>query len=258
MELGIKNKRALVTGGSSGIGQAIALDLAKEGVKVAIVSRTESNLKFTLEKMGGEKEGHKMITCDLTKPDAPGKVFQELVENFGEIEILVNNLGDSLNIKDPYCSLNDWKILYRINLEVTVEFNNLIIPYMKKKKWGKIINISSIAGFENQGPVPFCTMKAALNAYTRSMGRVIAKDGINMVAFLPGAVFTEGGYWDYTSKNNPSHVEQYLNERMAIRRFGTLDEISKFVAFLCSEHSSFCVGTAIVIDGGQGKSFQEV
>ena len=225
---------------------------------MAIVSRTESNLVTTLEKMGGVKKGHYMISCDLMKIDAPKNTYNNLLENFGEIDILINNLGDSFNIKDPYCSLDDWRSLYRINLEVAVEWNNLVIPTMKEKGWGRIINNSSIASLENQGPVPFCTMKAALTAYSRSMGRVLAPDGIIMIAVLPGAVFTENGYWDMTSKTRPDHVEKYLNERMAIKRFGTLDEIGTIVAFLCSEHASFCVGTTLVVDGGQGKSFQNV
>ena len=94
-----------------------------------------------------------------------------------------------------------------------------------------------------------------MNAYTRSMGRLVSPDGINISAVLPGAVFTTGGYWDYTSQNNPAHVEKYLKERMAIRRFGTLDEIGKVVTFLCSEHASFIVGSSVLVDGGQGRCF---
>ena len=99
-------------------------------------------------------------------------------------------------------------------------------------------------------------MKAALNAYTRSFGRYVSPDGVNVVAVLPGAVFTEGGYWDNTARERPEHVEKYLKERMAIRRFGKPDEIGQVVAFLCSEHASFMVGSAVLVDGGQGRVFQ--
>jgi len=257
MDLGIKGKRAVVTGGGRGIGRAIAYNLAKEGARVAVISRTESDLVSLVKQIGGKRKGHYYIVSDLTKPGSPKKVYNELQDRFGEIEILVNNLGDSLYIKDPYCCLDDWQKLYRINLEVTIELNNLVIPSMKEKKWGRIVNISSIASLENQGPAPFCSMKAALTAYSRSMGRILAKDGIIMVAVLPGAVFTKNGYWDITSKTNPEHVKKYLNERMAIKRFGTLDEVGTVVAFFCSQYASFCVGSAIVVDGGQGISFQQ-
>ena len=258
MDLGIDGKRAVVTGGGRGLGSAIAINLANEGVKVGVISRTKSDLKIVVEEIGGQEKGHYAIACDLTELDSPKKVFQKLKEDFGETDILINNLGDSLDIKDPFCSLEDWGKLYRINLEVAIELNNLIIPTMKKKKWGRIINISSISSLENQGTVPFCSIKAALTAYSRSMGRVLAPDGIIMVSILPGAVFTENGYWDITSKTRPEHVEKYLNERMAIRRFGTLDEIGTVVTFFCSQQASFCVGSTVVVDGGQGTSFVNV
>lgn len=255
MDFGIAGKKALVTGAGRGIGESIAINLAKEGVKTAIVSRTESDLKELLKKMGGQEKGHYMIACDLTKEDAPKKVIMELKENFGAPDILVNNLGGTLDITDPFCSLDDWKRVYRMNLEVAIELNNLVIPSMEDKKWGRIVNISSISALENHGPITYCPMKAALTAYARSLGRVLAPDGIIVTAVLPGAVFTEKGYWDIASKERPEHVKKYLAERMAIHRFGTPDEIGTLVTFLCSEQASFCVGSIVPVDGGQGRSF---
>ena len=84
---------------------------------------------------------------------------------------------------------------------------------------------------------------------------MLAPDGIVMTAVLPGAVFTEGGYWDIASTERPEHVEKYLEDRMAIHRFGKPDEIGNFVVFLCSEQASFCTGSIIPIDGGQGRGF---
>lgn len=252
MDLGIKNKKALVTGAGRGIGKSIAINLAKEGAKVVVVSRTESYLKEVLEEMGGEEKGHYMIVCDLTKEGESQRVFEELKEKFWEPDILVNNLGGTLDIKDPFCSIEDWRRVYRINLEVAIELNNLVIPNMKKKAWGRIVNVSSVAAKENQGPVTYCSAKAALNAYTRSMGRLLSPEGIIMVAIMPGAVFTKGGYWDKVSSE---YAEQYVEDRMAIKRFGTPDEISKVVTFFCSEQASFCVGSLMMVDGGQGRCF---
>lgn len=255
MDFGITDKRALITGAGRGLGQSIAENLAKEGVKVAVVSRTKSDLHKLVERIGGENAGHYAIDCDLVKEGAPSKIIAKLSDEFGEIDILVNNLGGDLNIKDPYCSLSDWRKLWRLNMEVTVEMNNCVIPTMKRNHWGRIVNISSIASLENQGTVPYCAIKAALTSYSRSMGRVVAPDGIIMTSVLPGAVFTEGGYWDKTSVSNPEHVRKYLDERMAIKRFGTLDEIGTVVTFLCSQRASFCVGSMVPVDGGQGRCF---
>jgi len=254
MDLGIKGRKALVTGASRGLGRSIASCLAQEGVLVAVVARNEQFIQSFLDQHGKEHLG---LVHDLMPEGNPTKMIDELQEKLGFPDIVVHNVGGTLDITDPYCNLKDWQKIYRFNLEIAIEINLLLIPYMQRQKWGRVVHISSIAALENQGTVPYCSTKAALNAYTRSMGRFVAADGVNVSALLPGAVFTEGGYWDKTSKERPEHVDKYLNERMAIRRFGKPEEIGKFAALLCSEHASFIVGSSFLVDGGQGKCFAQ-
>jgi len=253
MDLGIKGKRALVTGASRGIGESIAINLAKEGCKVAIIARTESDLKLVLEQMPGD--GHCMLVADLTRESAPVEVIDEIKKIFGMPDILVNNLGSTLGITDPFCSLDDWRKIYRINFEVAIEINNLIIPAMRGQKWGRIVNISSTASMENNGPVTYCSMKAALTAYSRSVGRVLAKYGIVMSALLPGAVFTKGGFWDQVLKERPEHAEKYLKERCPLGKFGEPDDIGTMTVILCSEQAKFCQGSIFPVDGGQSRHY---
>lgn len=256
MDLKIAGKRALITGGGRGIGRAAAEELAREGVKVAIVTRSEEGLKGALDAIGGELAGHVGIAMDLEVEGAPDDAKRALQDhNFWPVDIVVHNLGSTLNITDPMCSVYDWRKVWRVNFEVAIELNLLLIPEMKERGWGRIIHVSSVSGTENQGPVTYCTVKAALTAYARSQGRVLAKDGIVLTSVLPGAVFTDGGYWDIASSERPQHVERYLKERMAIGRFGRVEEISSVIAFLCSEQASFCVGSTFLADGGQGRSF---
>ena len=164
-------------------------------------------------------------------------------------------MGGTLDITDPFCSVDDWRRVWRLNVEITIELNALLVPSMRDRRWGRIVHLSSISAMENQGPVTYCAAKAALTAYTRSLGRILAADGIVVTAVLPGAVFTKGGYWDTASRERPEHVQGYLAERMAIHRFGTPDEIANAVAFLCSDKASFFVGSVVPIDGGQGRSY---
>lgn len=253
MDLGIKGKRALVTGGGRGLGRSIASCLAHEDVAVAVVSRTKSDTDAFLAEHGANHVG---LVYDLAVEGAPARMADELTSTFGHPDIVIHNVGGTLDINDPFCSVEDWRKVYRFNLEVAIELNLLLVPHMQGKKWGRVVHVSSIAALENQGPPTYCAMKAALSAYTRSFGRYVAKDGISVSAVMPGAVFTSGGYWDITSKARPDHVERYLKERMAIERFGEPDEIGKVVAFLCSEHASFVVGSSFLIDGGQGRTFQ--
>lgn len=255
MNLGIKNKLALVTGAGRGLGEGICHSLASEGVRIIATSRTTSDLEKLVEELGGSGVGHLAIPMDIAAPDGPKKLI-EFVQQLGlEPEIIVNNVGGNLGFTDPLGPVDEWKRVMRLNVEVALEINRAFIPKMQTKKWGRICHVSSISALENQGPPAYCAAKAALNAYVRSLGRYVCADNVILTSVMPGAVFTKDGYWDQASKERPEHVEKYLNERMAIRRFGRVDEISELVTFLCSDRSSFCVGSALLADGGQGRVF---
>lgn len=256
MELGLSGRRSIVTGAGRGIGRAIAMSLAKEDARVAVVSRTRGDLDAVVDRMGGEQAGHCSVSADLTARGAPGKLVEELTENgFAPVDIVVHNLGGTLGITDPFCSVDDWRRVYRLNFEIAVELNLLLVPRMQAQKWGRVVHISSISSMENHGPITYCAMKAALTAYTRSFGGVVAPDGVVVSTVLPGAVLTKGGYWDETTRNNPEHVRKYLLERQRIGRLGRPEEIGNYVAYLCSELASFNTGSIVPIDGGQGRGY---
>lgn len=256
MEFGLRKKRALVTGAGRGIGRAIAECLAAEGALVAAVSRTQADLDHLLEVLPDGRSKHVALACDLTEDGAPSKALRRLEEaDFWPLDVVVHNLGGTLGISDPFCSLDQWRQVYRANLEVAVEINRAVVPGMQTRKWGRVVHISSISAMENHGPVTYCAMKAALTAYTRSFGGVVAADNVMISAVLPGAVFTEGGYWDEASRNRPEHVEKYLTERQRIGRFGRPAEIAQFVTYLASDLASFNPGTIVPIDGGQGRGY---
>lgn len=255
MELGLKGKKVFITGAGRGIGRAIALDFAREGAQVAVASRTKSDLERLVKEMGGEKKGHCYVVCDLTKNGSPRKVVQNLWKNFGRIEILINNVGDALGVVDPFCSLSDWHRVFRINFEVAIELTNLLVTDMLNRKWGRIVNIGSTASLENNGPVTYCAAKAALMAYSRSLGRILAPKGIVLSVVLPGAVMTAGGYWNQAVKKRPKHAEKYIHERLPLLRFGRPEEISGMVVFLSSALASFCHGAVVPVDGGQSRHY---
>lgn len=255
MELGLKNKKAIVTGGATGIGEAICVALANEGVKVALTSRNSERVERTVAKLGGKENGHLGIVTDISLEGEPSRVSDRVLNEFGEPDIVVNNVGDTLGITNPMCPISDWRRVFRLNLEVHIEVNNCFIPFMQKKGWGRIVNITAGASMENSGPVPYCSIKAAYTAYSRSMGRVLAPDGIVMSAVLPGVVYTEEGHWAKVMQERPEHAEKYLSERTVLNRFGRPDEISPMVVLLCSELASFCVGSIVPVEGGQARHY---
>ncbi len=254
MDLKINNKVALVTGAGRGLGESICQKLAKEGSKIIAVSKGQDGL-LNLQKNIINSEKHTFLQKDLSQADEIKSLINELKSQNLYPDIIVNNVGGNLNYTNPLQTLKGFKQVMQINLEVSIEINEAFLPYMIKNKWGRICHISSISGLENQGPPSYCAAKAALNAYVRSVGRYVSEHNVIMTTVMPGAVFTNGGYWDEKSKHNKEHVEKYLSERMAIKRFGKPEEISDAVSFLCSDLSSFCVGTNMLIDGGQGRVF---
>lgn len=255
MDLGIKDKVVLITGAGKGLGKAIAESFAEEGSNIIAISKTRSNLENLKTCLSGDK--HYFKTIDLEQVGSI-KILEKFLERKKKKpDIIINNVGGNLNINDPLCSAHDWRKVFNLNLEIAIEINRLYIPYMKKKKWGRICHISSIAGLENQGAPPYCASKAALNSYIRSVGRYVSSHNVILTGVSPGAILTKGGYWDESMKNRPNHVEKYLEDRMAIKRFGRPEEVSKLVTFMCSEYASFCVGTNVLVDGGQGRVFFE-
>ena len=143
-----------------------------------------------------------------------------------------------------------------LNFFTAVNVINTFIKYMKKNNWGRIINITSIAGIEISGPSSFNASKAALTAYSRSVGRQLAieKKNIVMTAVAPGVIVTEKGHWNRKTIKT-KHAKNYLKNRTALGRFGTMDEFTGIIVFLSSEKASFFHGSILQPDGGQSRQY---
>jgi len=255
MNFGIKAKNALVTGGANGIGKSISEGLANEGVNVFFTSRSQKTIdgmEKTLQKYHTKCKG---IKVDFSNKNSLKK-FLNVIKKL-KIDILVNNAGHTLDITDPYCDISEWQKLMRVNFETPVQIVNAVVPYMKKKKWGRGVKLKFWAGLEKMGPVTYPVSKAALTAYTRTMGRILATEAKNIVmsAVFPGVVVTKGGHWEKIIKTNPGHAKKYLKERCPLGRFGEVDEISPVVIFYCSQLASFSHGAIVPVDAGQSRHF---
>ena len=255
MKLNLKEKTALITGGANGIGEEISLKLASEGVNILVTTRNKKNIVKLKKKLSNFNIKVDGVVLDFLKNNWLSKLKKFL--NKKNIDILVNNAGHNLNITNPYCKKTDWDRVFNINFFNSVQICNIVIPIMKKRKWGRIVNITPCAGLENMGPVTYGVSKAALTAYTRTMGRILAIESKNVVmtAIFPGVVVTKGGHWEKVLKKNPARARKYLKERSPLGRFGKPNEIAPVVAFYCSELASFSHGAIIPVDAGQSRHY---
>ncbi|MEC8945862.1 MAG: SDR family oxidoreductase [Chloroflexota bacterium] len=255
MDLGIEGKVALVTGGSRGLGKQAAMSLAKEGVHVVICARTESTLYETVDhirKMGGHISG---FVADISQTDERQKLYESVIEENGNIDILVNNAGGSVRGDIVSTTDQQWKDLLDLNLISAIEMSRLVIPEMKEKEWGRIINVASIWGREYGGGAAYMTTKAALIALTKNTALDYAKHGILVNCVAPGSIEFAGGSWDRFQQNQPKDVvESFVSQNLPMGKFGWPEPVGDLITFLSSENLGILTGACINIDGGQSKS----
>ena len=204
MDLGIKNKIALVTGSSRGIGKAAAISLAKEGAKVVICGRNQNTLDTTLTEIKKINQNIIGINCDVTEEKNLITLVNEIKTQIGEIDILINNVGGSINREGiEGTPIKDLNKTFDLNLNPAIKLMQLVIPNMKQQNWGRIINISSVYGRELGGNLSYMTAKAALNSITKHSAIDLAPFGILVNAVAPGPVSHKDGSWEkFQQKHN--------------------------------------------------------
>lgn len=256
MDLGIKGKIALVTGGSRGLGRQVALSLANEGVNVAICGRTKSTIDKTREDiktLGVDSLG---VVADVSDLSMIESLHQEVVDGMGPIDILINNVGGTVSNEDILgISLDDFKRTFDLNLFGGFQIMKMAIPHMQAQKWGRVINIASIWGREHGGNIAYMSAKAALIGATKNAALTLSKDGVLVNSIAPGSILHDGGSWErFQTENPPGVVQDFIEDNLPMGVFGWPEPVGDLVAFLASERSGLISGACIVIDGGQGKS----
>lgn len=257
MDLGIEGRTALVTGAGRGIGRGVCTTLHREGANIIAVSRTEQTL-IELEGELGSNPSNIYLPIDFAAESSVDGLVKYLHESGKFPDIVVNNLGGHVGPTDPLQTSVAWDQTQLLNIYTAMAINEAFIPEMQRRQWGRICHVSSLAAMENQGTPAYCATKAALNAYVRSLARYVAADNVILSTVMPGAVHTQGGYWERTAVDRPEHFSEFIESRMSIGRLGEVAEIAEAVTFLCSDLASFCVGTMMLVDGGQGRTFQNV
>ena len=254
MELGLGGKVALVTGGSRGIGRAIVLDLARERCKVAFSARGKDMLQTTAQEARDLGAEVLPVPADMTKPEDIARLVNETTATFDGIDILVNNVGGARGGTTWETPDADWAEVFDINLMAAVRVTRLVIPIMRQRGGGRIINISSIYGRESGGSPTYNASKAGMNSWSKALAKQLAKDGILVNVVAPGSILFPSGSWERRQQENPQFIENFVNTDMPLGRFGRPEEVSPMVVFLASERATLMTGACINVDGCQSRS----
>ncbi|MCG8606358.1 glucose 1-dehydrogenase [bacterium] len=254
MNLGLKNQVIMITGGSRGIGKAIALSFAKEEAKLSICGRNRETLKTTAKEI--KSVGANPLTCaaDVTKSDQARAFVKATLDCYGRIDVLVNNVGGSR--KTPTLELTDeeWHELLDINAVSAARMSQLVIPTMMDQGGGSIILISSIYGRESGGHITYNAGKAAMIGLSKTLAREFAPHNIRVNNVAPGSIMFEGGSWWRKQQAEPEKIAEFVETDLPFGRFGQPEEIANVVVFLASDKASWVSGASINVDGCQSIS----
>jgi acetoacetyl-CoA reductase len=241
----LNNKVAIVTGGSRGIGAAISMELAKNGVKIVInynsKRETADKMVADIKEIGGEAYA---VQADVSNSKDAENLVKEAVNQFGRVDILVNNAGITRDRTFKKLSEEDWRKVIDVNLNSVYNTTSVALPHLLESDAGRIINISSIIGQAGGfGQTNYAAAKAGLIGYTKSLALELAKSGVTVNAICPGFIGTE------MVAAMPENVLEGIVSKVPQRRLGTPAEVASGVVFLCKD-GAYITGQQLNINGG--------
>ncbi len=240
------NQVAIITGAGRGIGHAIALQLASEGARVAVVSRTELNALKTADEINAKHAGMaKAYAVDVANHAAVKELTEKIVADFSRIDVLVNNAGLTRDGLSMRMSEDDWDIVLNTNLKGAFNFIQAVQRTMLRQKSGRIINIASVAGLMgNAGQANYVASKAGLIGLTKTIAREMASRGITVNAVAPGFISTD------MTDVLPENIKTSVVAQIPLGSFGQPADIAAAVAFLASTEAKYITGQCLTVDGG--------
>lgn len=243
--MNIKDKVAVVTGSTRGIGRAVAVKLGSAGATVVISGRNEQLINEVVSEIknnGGNALG---IAADISQFDEAKKLIDTTIKEFGRIDILVNNAGVTRDNLLALMKEEDWDTVMNINLKGAFNCVKNAIRPMMKQRWGRIINITSVVGITgNAGQANYASSKAGLIGFTKSVAKELAGRNITCNAIAPGFIDTD------MTRELPEKVKENLLQSIPLGRFGSGDDIANAVLFLSSDLADYITGQVLNVDGG--------
>lgn len=257
MDLGIKDRVAIVAASSKGLGKASALGLAKEGVKLTICSRDKDALQKTADEIASQTGADVLaITCDVSKTDEIKNVVKETINKYSKVDILINNAGGPPVGAFLDFTLQDWQKAIELNLFSAITFSNKVIPCMKENKWGRIVNITSMSVKQPiDGLILSNTIRAGIAGLAKTISNEFAPYNILVNNVCPGRIYTDRikQLAEQRAKRDKTSFDEAISAMendIPVGRIGRPEELANLIVFLASERASYITGTTIQVDGG--------
>ncbi|MCH9647496.1 MAG: 3-oxoacyl-[acyl-carrier-protein] reductase [Deltaproteobacteria bacterium] len=241
----LDGKTALVTGASQGIGEAIARQLASRGAQVVVAARSKDKLDSLVSEIQSAGGAAFPLALDVSQPESLPERLSELPEGFAEIDVLVNNAGITADSLLARLKLEDWQRVLDTNLTGAFALTKQVIRGMMRRRWGRIISVSSVVGvMGNAGQANYAASKAGLIGFSKSVARELGGRNITVNVVAPGYIETA------MTSELPEKSRTALSDGIVLKRFGVVDDIASSVVFLASEEAGYITGHVLNVSGG--------
>jgi 3-oxoacyl-[acyl-carrier protein] reductase len=257
MDLQLRDKVAIVTGSSRGLGLAGATALAAEGAFVVVSGRDPVRLQAARAQVAAAAGGDARVLAvpvDLSTPDGPGLLIEQAAARFGGVDVLVNNVGLAKGaglVDTPDAA---WQEAIDFTLYPAVRASRAAVPHMLRRGGGAILLISSIYGREAGGRLTYNVVKAAEISLGKALARELAPKNIRVNTIAPGSILFPGGSWHQRQQADPAGIADFVARELPFGRFGKAEEIGDAIAWLASPRASWVSGACVPVDGCQGRS----
>ncbi|KRB87438.1 SDR family oxidoreductase [Noviherbaspirillum sp. Root189] len=252
MDLQLKDKVALVTGGSQGIGKAVALRLAHEGARVVVAARGRELLDLVAGEIRAAGGQVAAVQADVSRAEDCSRLVNETIKAFGGLDIVVNNAGTSATGEFESVTDEEWQTDFELKLFAAIRLSRLAVPYMKQQRWGRIVNVTNIGAKQPRAKsMPTTVTRAAGLAFTKALSKEYAPHNILVNTVCIGLI--QAGQHERKAAKAGIPVEQFyaqVAQDIPLGRVGRAEEAANVIAFLVSEAASYVTGTSINLDGG--------